>query len=166
MNYCEKKIDVIKFENNNKGNNIEFGTEIFERLVLKVKAVAPVLKMKEEDLYFYYERFPDNTSLLALKIKEGKNDRKAFALIGCNSYIMNKKVYCNVEMYSDSGKEAMKMANLLVNDIVQFFQDLENEIYEKNIKCDSLTKIISLSDIKIKPANKSHIKLIDRIFKK
>lgn len=133
----EKRIELVKQsqEFSSKNDNYVL-SKSFVELTSKVNSCLTRMNLNKEDVLIYYERYENKDSLLAIKIKKGKiSNGENYAFIACHPYY-GKDIFCNVEMYSDSGSLAMNMANLLSRDIVFFFEKIEEEL--KNNKCDNL----------------------------
>jgi len=135
--YIEDRINMIKETDEfyEKNTNI-VSEEIFMELILNLNKCLNCLNLKKEDVILYYERYENKSSLLTIKLKKETNeDIKNCVFIVCYPYY-SKEIFCNIQMYSTSGYEAINIVNLLSKYIVNFFDKIETSLKFK--KCENI----------------------------
>ena len=149
-------------------NDMCLDNEIFYKLINKVKKGLLNLVINPDDKKIVYKRNPDGTSMIAIKLAEGddKNTRN-YMVVNCEAWKGADKVTCNVEMNADAkiSVSSMKLANLISRNIVEFFEEIENDLYRKNNFDISISLTIPLGEEKEQGENNKE-KFIKRFFKK
>lgn len=163
----------MNLDNFNISNNQSEITEIFKKIINQIKNTYSILNIDTNDMYIYYQRLPDKTSILALKVNSGDSDDKSnYMFTGCNPSYYDNKVFCEVYMHADakSAKNTIDISRLISKDIVNFFKELEQVIYNNNELDKELSIIIPLENqseivrkaTKSKKISKSRSKIIDK----
>lgn len=149
-------------------NDMCLDNEIFYKLINKVKKGLLNLVINPDDKKIVYKRNPDGTSMIAIKLAEGDDkNTKNYMVVNCEAWKGTDKVTCNVEMNADAkiSVSSMKLANLISRNIVEFFEEIENDLYRKNNFDISISLTIPLGEEKEQGENNKE-KFIKRFFKK
>jgi len=151
-------------------NNMSLDTEIFYKLINVVKKGLLYNLIDFDDKKIVYKRNPDGTSMIAIKLAEGDDkNTKNYMVVNCEAWKGADKVTCNVEMNADAkiSVSSMKLANLISRNIVEFFEEIENDLYRKNNFDISISLTIPLGEGKdLAENNKNKSKSIKNIFKR
>lgn len=76
-------------------------------------------------------------------------------IFGCSTFIsgkiINKNVCCDIYLHADakSGNYAQKIINILSKQIIEFFENVENDLCRKNELTKEINYLISLNKEKI-----------------
>lgn len=151
-------------------NNRSLDTEIFYKLINAVKKGLLNNLINFDDKKIVYKRNPDGTSIIAIKLAEGDDkNTKNYMVVNCEAWKGADKVTCNVEMNADAkiSVSSMKLSNLISRNIVEFFEEMENDLYRKNNFDISISLTIPLAEGKdLVENNKTKSKSIKNIFKR
>jgi hypothetical protein len=151
-------------------NNRSLDTEIFYKLINAVKKGLLNNLINFDDKKIVYKRNPDGTSIIAIKLAEGDDkNTKNYMVVNCEAWKGADKVTCNVEMNADAkiSVSSMKLSNLISRNIVEFFEEMENDLYRKNNFDISISLTIPLAEGKdLIENNKTKSKSIKNIFKR
>lgn len=151
-------------------NNRSLDTEIFYKLINAVKKGLLNNLISFDDKKIVYKRNPDGTSIIAIKLAEGDDkNTKNYMVVNCEAWKGADKVTCNVEMNADAkiSVSSMKLSNLISRNIVEFFEEMENDLYRKNNFDISISLTIPLAEGKdLVENNKTKSKSIKNIFKR
>lgn len=148
----------------------------FEKIIPEIIKTFNRINIDNNNKCLYYERKKNGTSILAIQLINGnKNDISNYMVFGCSTFvsnkIINKDVCCDVCLHADakSGNYAQKVINIMSKQIVEFFENVENDLCRKNEVTKEICFLISLNQEKIISSNdkKNNMKSkILSIFKK
>ena len=153
-------------------NNIDLDEVIFRDIVDKIANCMKMLGISPDNKSVYYQRNANKTSVLAIKIGNGEDgDVANFMFNGCDATDYARYMSCDVYLHADKkvGQASMKIANMISNDIVEFFNTLEGELAIKGLSDTELFLRIPLeSDKKEKKDNNGNrlLRMVRNIFKK
>ena len=166
MNF--KKIDVSNCKELTDLSSVDINIQEFYRIIEIIKLALKSIGVNLEGMQVYYQRNVDTTSILAIKVSQGKDsDIDNYMFNGCKAWKHGSNVSCDVYMQSEakSAQKSMKLANLISRDIVDFFDEIENDLL-KNNKFDLSLSLIMPLDIKKEKEENNIKKLVKRILKK
>ena len=147
------EFDIKNVKELNKNDNIGINMNNFVKLCDVVKKNFNKLGIGSNGMLIYYQRYSYAASVLAIKVLSGDdNDINNYIVNGCSVNYNNNYVNCNVYLHS-FGKNDLKlvnMINLVSNDIVTFFEDVEHELVKKQLTNLEVSFIIPLNREKIK----------------
>lgn len=151
---------------------IDLDESIFTDIIDKIIMCMTSLGISLDDKSVYYQRFANKTSILAIKLGKGEDsDTNNFMFNGCDATYFNGCGSCDVYLHANKkiGQEAMKMANMMSRDIVDFFDTVEGELAIKGFSESELfIKIPLVREKEVKKENKDNrvLKFVRNIFKK
>lgn len=148
--------------------SININAQEFYKIIEIVKFSLRNLGITPEGLKLYYQRNFDATSILAIQVTHGDhNNMNNYMINGCKSWRHECNVNCDVYMHSEakSAQKSMKLANLISQDIVNFFEKTEQELLKSNNFDLSFSLMIPL-DIEAKKEENSIKNIVKRILKK
>lgn len=151
---------------------IDLEESIFTDLIDLICTNMTRLGINLDDKSVYYQRFANKTSILAIKLGKGEDsDTNNFMFNGCDATYFNGHGSCDVYLHANKkiGQEAMKMANMMSRDIVEFFDTIEGELAIKGLSESEL--FIKIPLVKEKEQSKDNkenrvLKFVRNIFKK
>lgn len=112
-------------------NDLSFANEIFLSIVEKIIDCMKKLKIDINGKCLYYQRYPNKTSVLAIKLNdEVDTDYTNYMLNGCDANYFDSSVMCDVYLHADAkvARSASNVANMISKDIVDFFNTIEGEL--------------------------------------
>ncbi len=151
---------------------IDLDESIFTNIIDKIIMCMTSLGINLDDKSVYYQRLTNKTSILAIKLCSGEDsDTNNFMFNGCDASYFNGHGSCDVYLHANKkiGQEAMKMANMMSRDIVDFFDTVEGELAIKGFSESELfIKIPLVREKEVKKENKDNrvLKFVKNIFKK
>ena len=119
----EQSVEIALVENIN--------SELFDDITSKITKVMESLGINLEGKSIYYQRNADKTSILAIKVTDGKDeDYENYMFNGCDANYYRPGMSCDVYLHANakSGQVSMAIANMISQDIVDFFDTLEGEL--------------------------------------
>lgn len=150
--------------------------KLFEKIIPEIEVIFKRLGININNKYLYYERKKNGNSILAIQLINGnKNHISNYMVFGCNTFIsgeiINKNVCCDIYLHADakSGDYAQKIINIMSKQIIDFFENVENDLCRKNELTKEISFLVSLNQEKIisAPDEKNNMKSkILSIFKK
>lgn len=155
-------------------NDMNIDEKIFEDLITLVKNTFKRLSINTNDMYMYYQRFANQTSVLALKVTSGSNDDiENYMINGCDArWNRSNDISCDVYLHAKakSAKKSTEIAGLISKDIVNFFNKIETELNKNNLKNIELSVFLPLfekkdTEEKSQEVKESKIKRLIRKFK-
>lgn len=142
----------MQLENLNQKDDYKY----FEKILFEIEDVFKKIGININTKYLYYERKKNGTSILAIQLIDGnKNDISNYMIFGCSTFIsgkiINKNVCCDIYLHADakSGNYAQKIINILSKQIIEFFENVENDLCRKNELTKEINYLISLNKEKI-----------------
>ena len=153
-------------------DTIDIDSEIFEDIIDKITRCMMKLNIKLDNKSIYYQRNANKTSILAIKVGNGEDgDVANFMFNGCDATDYARYMSCDVYLHADKkvGQDSMEIANMISNDIVEFFNTLEGELAIKGLSDTELFLRIPLeSEQKEKNNNNENrlLRMVRNIFKK
>ena len=155
-----------------KEKNIGININVFDNLTNVIIKSFDKLGINSKGMLIYYQRYSYSASVLAIKVLSGDvNDINNYIVNGCSVNYNDNYVNCNVYLHS-FGKNDLKlvnMVNLVSNDIVAFFEDVEHELVKKQLTNLEVSFVIPLDREKSKgiSSKESNLKRkIRSLFKK
>lgn len=140
----------------NTTNNLELeelskfniNTKYFEKITEIIRLTFQKLKINTEGMSIYYKRYPNSTSVLAIKVSQGDdNDIQNYMFNGCDVDYYKNDLFCNVYLHAKakSGKKSSSIASLITKDIVDFFQNVEKDLLKNSLTNIELSLKIPLN---------------------
>lgn len=136
----------------------QISSESFEKLRDILTAYYEYRGISLENMNIEYQRFSNANSVLAIKLLEGENtDKGNYMFIGTSTSYSNGKPYCDVFMHADAkcAEEAMELSRYASRKIVNFFEETEKDLVDKNITDSEFAISIPLSEQKEVSTSKS-----------
>lgn len=153
-------------------NSVDLDESIFRDIIEKISNCMKMLGIKTDDKSVYYQRNANKTSILAIKVGNGEDgDVANFMFNGCDATDYARYMSCDVYLHADKkvGQVSMEIANMISNDIVEFFNTMEGELALKGLSDTELFLRIPLeSEQKVKNNNNENrlLRMVRNIFKK
>lgn len=153
-------------------NSVDLDESIFRDIIEKIINCMKMLGIKTDDKSVYYQRNANKTSILAIKVGNGEDgDVANFMFNGCDATDYARYMSCDVYLHADKkvGQASMEIANMISNDIVEFFNTMEGELALKGLSYTELFLRIPLeSEQKEKNNNNENrlLRMVRNIFKK
>lgn len=131
----------MELEKNDITNVIELSTlrinkEIFEQIKNKIIDALNKIGISNTDMSIYYERHSNGTSILAIKLSPGNDsDMNNYMINGCMVEYRNNNLSCDIGFHANAkvGQNAMKIANMINQDIILFFEKIEKDFFDKDL---------------------------------
>ena len=146
-------------------SNTDFDTTPFYRIIEVIKIGLKKININPKDLYVYYQRQFDGTSILAIQLIRGDClDTKNFMFNGCQVFYYGDVLNCDVYLHANAkcAQNANKLSGLISHDIVSFFESVENDLLKKNLKDVSIA--INMPIEQVKEKEQGSIKKLIRTF--
>ena len=128
----------------------------FEKIIPEIIKTLNRINIDNSNKYLYYERKKNGTSILAIQLINGnKNDISNYMVFGCSTFIsgeiINKNVCCDIYLHAEakSGNYAQKIINIMSKQIIDFFENVENDLCRKNELTKEISFLVSLNQEKI-----------------
>ncbi len=128
----------------------------FEKIIPEIIKTLNRINIDNSNKYLYYERKKNGTSILAIQLINGnKNDISNYMVFGCSTFIsgeiINKNVCCDIYLHAEakSGNFAQKIINIMSKQIIDFFENVENDLCRKNELTKEISFLVSLNQEKI-----------------
>ena len=128
----------------------------FEKIIPEIIKTLNRINIDNSNKYLYYERKKNGTSILAIQLINGnKNDISNYIVFGCSTFIsgeiINKNVCCDIYLHAEakSGNYAQKIINIMSKQIIDFFENVENDLCRKNELTKEISFLVSLNQEKI-----------------
>lgn len=140
----------------------------FYKIIEIVKVSLIKIGVNPEGMKIYYQRNFDATSILAIQVTNGlDNDISNYMFNGCRTWRHGSNVRCDVHMHSESksAQKSIKLANLITEDVVNFFEKIEKRLLKSDNFDLSLSFMMPI-DIKKEKEEKNIKKLVKRVLKK
>lgn len=145
-------MEIIKFNQSNNMdvselNTLNIDSKIFETIKNKIIETFNKIGLSTQNMSIYYERKVNGSSILAIKLSKGEDfDMTNYMINGCLVECYNSEVLCDIGFHADKkvSQKAMIIANQNTQDIIHFFQTLEQEIYNKELSNIELSLQIPL----------------------
>ena len=153
-------------------NSVDLDESIFRDIIEKIINCMKMLGIRTDDKSVYYQRNANKTSILAIKVGNGEDgDVANFMFNGCDATDYARYMSCDVYLHADKkvGQASMEIANMISNDIVEFFNTMEGELALKGLSYTELFLRIPLeSEQKEKNNNNENrlLRMVRNIFKK
>lgn len=145
------EFDVTNVKELYKEKNIGINIDVFDNLTNVVIKSFDKLGINLKGMLIYYQRYSYSSSVLAVKVLSGDDsDINNYMVNGCSVSYNNDYANCNVYLHS-LGKNDLKLvniANLISNDIVTFFEDIEQELVKKKLTNLEVSFVIPLDRVK------------------
>lgn len=151
----------------NNGLNSEIKIEEFYKLKNIIIHGLKGNNIDSNKMNMYYQRFEDATSMLAIKVKYGNDfDRNNYMFI-CSKTFDNSvdNLHCDVYMHADSkvGQKSLEIINYLsVKPFVDFFENIEKDLYTKGLNNLNFSISIPLGNPSLEIENKGMLKKLAR----
>jgi hypothetical protein len=132
-------------------NDLNINNKPFEQITGIIKDTFTTLKYGKDNMNVYYQRYKNGSSILAIKVLDGDEfDITNYMFNGCSIVYYNNKISSTVSFHSDkrATHRSMAIANLISDDIILFFREVEEEILSKDLKDLELNIKMPLYELK------------------
>lgn len=132
-------------------NDLNINNKPFEQITEIIKDTFTTLKYGKDNMNVYYQRYKNASSIIAIKVLDGSdNDLTLYMFAGCNIEYYNNKICSTISFHSDkrATHRTMGIANLISDDIILFFREVEEELLDKNLKDLEISLKFPLYEIK------------------
>ena len=121
----------------------------FVKIKQKILLIFNKLGINVDTKSIYYERHNNKQSILAIKISNGKDfDMSNYMINYCITNYSNNKPSCDIGFHANAkvGQSAMHIANNITKDIIDFFETVEKDLFDKNLTSIDFSLTIPLDD--------------------
>lgn len=132
-------------------NDLNINNKPFEQITGIIKDAFTTLKYGKDNMNVYYQRYKNGSSILAIKVLDGDEfDITNYMFNGCSIVYYNNKISSTVSFHSDkrATHRSMAIANLISDDIILFFREVEEELLDKNLRDLEMSLKLPLYEIK------------------
>lgn len=123
--------------------------ESFIELINIVKSCYKSMGISIDKMNMEYHRFLNKNSVLAIKLlEESDYERDNYMFIGCSPHNYNDKIHCDVFMHAAAkcAQEAMEMSRKISRNIVNFFEQTEEELEQNGMSDMEFSVTIPLTE--------------------
>ena len=164
--------DIKSVKELNRDDNIGINMDNFEKICDVVKKDFDKLGISSNGMLIYYQRYSYAASVLAIKVLVGDdNDVSNYIVSGCRADYNNNMANCDVYLHSvaKNNLKLVDLVNLISNDIVTFFEKMENDLLKKqliNLDCSFVIPLTREKSNGIKNKETNLKKKIHSLFKR